>query len=259
MDLYSESEGAGEPIVVLHGLMGSCENWRSVRAALADRYRVVCVDLPNQGRSPHVARMDLRSMGNDVFETLHAQGIDGRVVVLGHSLGGKVAMQMASDTADRIRGLVVVDISPRAMHPVHLFVLRACQQLDLAGAKRRADLDAALASFIPVHETRDFLLKNVVRNAEGKFVWRVPLQYLIDNYRTVSDAVPLLAPYAGPSLFVAGETSPFRLRDDEALIRDGFPAARFVTISGAGHLVHTDQPQAFMAEVRAFFENLDTR
>ena len=146
MDLYSESEGVGETVVILHGLMGSCENWRSVRAALADRYRVVCVDLPNHGRSPHAARTDLRSMGDDVFETLHAQGIDGRVLVIGHSMGGKVAMQMAADYADRIRGLVVVDISPRAMHPVHLFVLRACQQLDLTAATRRSDYQSYINS-----------------------------------------------------------------------------------------------------------------
>ena len=251
MKLHSESSGAGEPVVILHGLMGSCENWRGVRAALADRYRVVCLDLPNHGRSPHVARFDLRSIGDDVAETLDAAGV-GQAVVIGHSLGGKVAMQMASDHAERLRGLVVVDISPRAIQPAHLFVLRACLQLDLASAKRRSELDAALAQLIPQPETRDFLLKNVVRGKDGQFVWRVPLQYLIDNYRAVSDAPPLVAPYAGPALFVAGETSPFRLRADEALVRGWFPAVRFVTIPGAGHLVHADQPERFEAQMRTF-------
>ncbi len=251
MILHSESAGAGEPVVILHGLMGACENWRGVRAALADRYRVVCLDLPNHGRSPQAERFDLRTIGDDVVETLDAAGV-GQAAVIGHSLGGKVAMQMASDHAERLRGLVVVDISPRAIQPVHLFVLRACQQLDLASARRRSELDAALAQFIPQPETRDFLLKNVVRGKDGSFVWRVPLRHLIDNYRAVSDAPPLVAPYAGPTLFVAGETSPFRLLADEALIRGWFPAARFVTIPGAGHLVHADQPEAFVAEVRAF-------
>ena len=259
MKLHSESEGAGDPVVILHGLMGSCENWRDVGAALADRCRcrVVCLDLPNHGHSPHAPHVDLRSMGDDVIETLRTLGIDEPVFVIGHSLGGKVAMQMASDHADRMRGLVVVDISPRAIQPVHLFVLRACQQVALAAATRRSELDAALAQFIPLQVTRDFLLKNIVRDAEGRFVWRVPLQYLIDNYRAVSDAPPLLAPYAGPALFVVGETSPFRLRDDEALIRGWFPAARIVTIPGAGHLVHTDQPEAFVAAVRAFLRGCD--
>jgi esterase len=254
MKLYAESEGDGEPVVILHGLMGSCENWRSVRAALAGRYRVICLDLPNHGRSPQAPRTDLGSMGDDVVDTLHALGVQGRAFVVGHSLGGKVAMQLASDRPERVRGLVVVDISPRAIQPVHLFVLRACQQLDLAAAARRSDLDAALAQYVPQAETREFLLKNVARDAAGAFAWRVPLQYLIDNYRAVSDAPPLLAPYAGPALFVAGETSPFRLRNDEELVRGWFPAARFVTVAGAGHLVHTDRPEAFLAEVRSFLE-----
>ena len=255
MKLHHESSGDGEPVVILHGLMGACENWRGVRAALADRYRVVCLDLPNHGRSPHAARFDLRSVGDDVIETLNALEV-GPAVVVGHSLGGKVAMQMASDHAERLRGLVVVDISPRAIQPVHLFVLRACQQLDLAAAARRSELDAALAQFIPQSETRDFLLKNVVRDKDGHFVWRVPLQYLIDNYRAVSDAPPLVAPFAGPTLFVAGATSPFRLMADEALIRGWFPAVRFVTIPGAGHLVHTDQPEAFVSQVREFLDEI---
>ena len=256
MILHSESQGTGAPVVILHGLMGSCENWRGVRAVLADRCRVICLDLPNHGRSAQAAFFDLRSMGDDVTETLDALGVVGQAVVMGHSLGGKVAMQMASDHADRLRGLVVVDISPRAIQPVHLFVLRACEQLDLAAAKRRGELDAALARFVPQRATRDFLLKNVVRDKDGRFVWRVPLPFLIDNYRAVSDAPPLVAPYAGPALFVAGEASPFRLMADEALVRGWFPAARFVTVAGAGHLVHADQPEAFVAQVRAFLGEL---
>ncbi|HQA39054.1 MAG TPA: alpha/beta fold hydrolase, partial [Kiritimatiellia bacterium] len=114
MILHAESEGRGDAVVVLHGLMGSCENWRGVRAALADRFRMVCLDLPNHGRSPSAARFDLRSIGDDVAQTMSALDVD-RAVVLGHSLGGKVAMQMASDHRDRLNGVVVVDISPRAI------------------------------------------------------------------------------------------------------------------------------------------------
>jgi esterase len=256
MRLHSESVGAGEPVVILHGLMGSCENWRGVRAALADRYRVICLDLPNHGRSPQTEHVDLRSIGDDVVETLRSLDVSGRVTVIGHSLGGKVAMQMASDHGERLRALIVVDISPRAIQPVQLFVLRACQQIDLAAATRRGELDRALAQFIPQPATRDFLLKNVVRDEAGRFVWRVPLQLLIDNYRVVSDAPPLVAPYLGPTLFVAGGASPFRLLNDAGLIRGWFPATRFVTVPGAGHLVHTDQPEAFVSEVRTFLESV---
>ena len=168
MILHGESAGAGEPVVIVHGLMGSCENWRAVRAALSPFYRVVCLDLPNHGRSPHAARVTLESMAGDVAETLRAGGVAVPYVVVGHSLGGKVAMRLAADRPAEVRGLAVVDMSPRAMQPVHLFVLRACQQLDLAGATRRDALDAALAAFLPQRETRDFLLKNVVRDEAGR-------------------------------------------------------------------------------------------
>ena len=254
MILHSICEGNSEKTaVILHGLMGSSENWRTVQAALSATCRVICLDLPNHGKSPHAVRFDLRTIGDDVVETLDALGV-GPAVMVGHSLGGKVAMQMASDHADRLRGLAAVDISPRAIPPVHLFILRACAQLDVAAAARRSDLDGALARYVPQQATRDFVLKNIVRDGEGRFAWRVPLQHLIANYKVVSDAPPLVAPYEGPALFIAGEASPFRLSEDEGLIRGWFPAARFVSIAGAGHLVHADQPEAFIAALGAFLE-----
>ena len=252
MMLHHISAGEGEGfVIILHGLMGSSANWRAVQSALSATHRVICLDLPNHGASPHVARFDLRSLAEDVVETMGALGID-RAVIIGHSLGGKVAMQMTGEFPDRVRGLVVVDITPRAFQPVHLFVLRACQQLNLSGVARRADLDAALAQSIPQAETRDFLLKNVVRDADGAFVWRVPLHYLIDNYQTVSDAVAMPVPYGGPALFVAGELSPFHVERDAAQIQGWFPSMRLVTVSCAGHLVHTENPEAFIREVRQF-------
>ena len=243
----------GTAVVILHGLMGSSDNWRSVQGALSAARRVWCVDLPNHGRSPQAARFDVRSLAEDVAETLDAHGV-GQAVLLGHSLGGKVAMQVAGAFPGRARGLVVVDITPRAFPPAHLFVLRACQQLRLEGVTRRDDLDAALAASVPQAETRAFLLKNVARQADNTFAWRVPLQHLIDNYRAVSDALPTAAPYEGPALFVAGEASPFRVGRDEAFIRERFPAMRLVTIPRAGHLVHADQPEAFVREVLRFLE-----
>ena len=254
MFLHHTCAGKGEGcVVILHGLMGSSANWRAVQSALSATHRVICLDLPNHGASPHVARFDLRSLAEDAVETMDALGV-GRAVIIGHSLGGKVAMQMAGEFPERVRGLVVVDITPRAFQPVHLFVLRACQQLPLEGVTRRADLDAALAQSIPQAETRDFLLKNVVRDADGAFVWRVPLHYLIDNYQSVSDAVSMTAPYRGPALFVAGGDSPFHVERDADLIGGWFPSVRLVTIPGAGHLVHADQPDAFIRVTRQFLE-----
>ncbi len=251
MRLHYESEGQGAAVVILHGLMGSCENWRLIRSALAPSFQVICMDLPNHGRSYHTNRFDLHTISADVLETLDAIGVDEAVVV-GHSLGGKAAMQLATDHARRVRGVVVVDISPRAIQPLHLFALRACERLDLAAATRRSELDAELAQYLPQAETRGFLLKNVTRNGDGHFQWRVPLRYLIGNYRIVSDAPPLTMPYHGAALFIAGERSPFKMMDDQAVINRWFTQAQFALIPAAGHLVHIDQPQVFLAILRSF-------
>jgi len=249
----TESGNSEKAIVILHGLMGSSANWQGIQGILSTTHRVICLDLPNHGKSPHIARFDLRSLAEDVSETMDALGAP-RAVVIGHSLGGKVAMQMAGGEGGRVRGLIAVDISPRAFPPVHLFALRACQELKVGEVRRRKDLDAALAQFIPSQEMRDFLLMNVMRQKGGAFGWRVPLQYLIDNYQTVSDAVQMDAPYTGRALFVGGGDSPFHIERDTALIRRLFLSMRIVTIPGAGHLVHTNRPDAFIREVRRFLE-----
>jgi esterase len=269
MLLHSISLGDSEKtIIILHGLMGSSGNWRTVQETLSETHRVICLDLPNHGRSPHAAMFTLQSLAQDVSETMDALGAP-QAVIIGHSLGGKVAMRMCSGEpvarqtarsaaattgAGRVRGLVVVDMTPRAFQPMHLFTLRACQQLDLRRGRSRGALDPALAQSIPLKETRDSLLQNVVRQADGSFAWRMPLHYLIDNYRVVSDAVHLTEPYRGPTLFVAGEGSPFRVERDAEMMGGWFPAMRLVTIPGGGHLVHTDQPDAFIRTVRQFLE-----
>jgi esterase len=259
MILNSKSEGVGDKtLVVLHGLMGSMDNWRTVQLALAAHVRVVCLDLANHGKSPHVATFNLRSLAVDVCETLDALGIE-RAVLLGHSLGGKVAMLMASEWPERVQGLVIVDIMPGPFVPAHLFVLRACQRLELGHATTRAQLDAALAENVLQPETRAFLLKNVARDENGKFFWRVPLDYLIANYAAVSDAVQMEKRYEGPVLVVAGGKSPFKVMRHEAAMREHFPALEFIIFADAGHLVHMEETQRFAETVTSFLERIKSK
>jgi esterase len=256
MILNSKSEGVGaKTLVVLHGLMGSMDNWRTVQLALAAHCRVVCLDLANHGKSPHVEGFTLASLAIDVCETLDALGIE-RAVLMGHSLGGKVAMLMASEWPERVQGLVIVDIMPGAFAPAHLFVLRACQRLELDRATTRAQLDAALAENVLQPETRAFLLKNVARDENGKFFWRVPLDYLIANYAVVSDAVPMEKRYECPVLVVAGGKSPFKVMRHEAAMREHFPALEFIVFPDAGHLVHMEETQSFAETVTVFLEGI---
>jgi esterase len=254
MKLNSKSEGVGpRTLVVLHGLMGSMDNWRTIQLALSSNYRVICLDLANHGKSPHAASFTLQSMAMDVCETLDDLGIE-RVFVMGHSLGGKVAMLMASEWPERVQGLVIVDITPGALAPDHLFVLRACQSLDLGQATSRAQLDAALAQNILQPETRAFLLKNVVRDEAGRFSWRVPLDYLIANYEAVSDAVLIAQPYLGPVLVVAGGKSPFSVQHHETDMRKHFPNMNLQVFPDAGHLLHIEEPQHFAHVVQTFLD-----
>ena len=252
MILHRKSEGDGEKvIVVLHGLMGSMDNWRTVQLALAAHHRVVCLDLANHGKSPHVAVFTLRSLALDVWETLDALGIE-RAFLMGHSLGGKVAMLMASEWPERVQGLVIVDIMPGAFAPAHLFVLRACQQLELDRATSRKQLDEMLSENVLEPETRAFLLKNVIRDENNAFVWRVPLDFLIANYTAVSDALSIKQPYTGPVLVIAGGKSPFKVSSHETSMRKHFPVMKICLFPEAGHLLHVEQPQQFVEAIEAF-------
>jgi len=250
--LYSKSEGVGaQPLVVLHGLMGSSENWRTIQRALASQTRVICLDFANHGLSPSAPLFTLDTQASDVFETLDSLGVKS-FFLLGHSLGGKVAMLMAAERPERVNGLIVVDVTPDAISPVFLFILRACQSLALGKANTRAELDAALANNVTQPEARAFLLKNVARDEAGRFFWRVPLDHLIFNYPAISSALELKHPYSGPLMMMAGGKSPFHVMQQETALRRLFPQIAFEVFPEAGHLLHSEEPQRFIEVVSGF-------
>jgi esterase len=253
MILHARIEGDGQKktLVVLHGLMGSSENWRTIQRALASEIRVICLDFANHGRSPSAPFFTLDTLASDVFETLDSLGVTS-FFLLGHSLGGKVAMLMASARPERISGLIVVDVTPDAISPAHLFVLKACKSLGLEKATTRAELDAELAKYVVHPESRAFLLKNVTRDDAGRFFWRIPLDYLIANYAAVSEALHLKMPYQGPMLMIAGGKSPFHVMQQEDALRQLFPKITFEVFAGAGHLLHSEEPQRFIEVVTKF-------
>ncbi len=251
MKLHYNEYGSGVPLIILHGLLGSSGNWRVISKSLSDICRVIAMDLPNHGGSPHVADADLGIACDSVVETMRAAGIK-RAYILGHSMGGKIAMQLSSDYPEIMEGLIVADMLPKAIPPAHLFILRACEQLDLSEATRRSELDEALSRSIPQFETRAFILKNIQRNEDNNFCWQINLQNIISNYKIVSDAPKLLMPYEGRTLFLGGENSPYRIASQKTLIHSWFPNAQIETIKNAGHLLHTDQPEAFSAAIRDF-------
>lgn len=251
MKLHYKESGSGTPLVILHGLLGSGENWRAIVKVLSAFYRVITIDLPNHGRSPHIPDADLEVTGNCIVETMRCAGID-RAYLLGHSMGGKIAMQLSSDYPEIVEGLIVADMLPSAIPPAHLFILRACEQLDLSAATCRSELDEALALSIPQFGTRAFILKNVRRNKENQFYWQINLKNIIKNYNVASDALPLRMPYNGKTLFIGGGCSPYNIAAQETVIHHWFPNAQIEIIQNAGHLLHTDQPRQFSTLLHEF-------
>lgn len=250
MDLHFREYGSGPPLVVLHGLLGSADNWATVARGLAEHFRVLVPDQRNHGRSPHSAELDYDSLTADLLEFVRAQGLI-RAHVLGHSMGGKAAMQFALAHPSRVSRLVVVDIAPRRMSPPTA-ALRALLALDVASCPRRSDADSALAPAVPGRGMRRFLLKNLERRAEGGFRWRADLPVIVDQAPALAAAPALDGVVTTPALFVRGERSRYIRDEDVSAIRRPFPNARFVTIPGTGHWVHAEAPEAFLRVVIEF-------
>jgi esterase len=252
MELHTRVAGDGPPLVLLHGLFGSNENLGGIARALSDRFTVYGMDLRNHGRSPHADSMDYVDMAADVRDTLDAHGLDA-ATVLGHSLGGKTAMELALSAPERVSGLVAVDIAPIAYDRRHDQELEALHELDLSAVRSRGDADAALADPIPNPAIRQFLLKNLSRTDNG-FTWRIPLETIHAEYAKIAAAPPSAGPYDGPTLFIRGGNSDYLPEEAETTIHERFPQARIETIPDAAHWVHVDAPEAFLDLLNDFLD-----
>ena len=245
MQLHFKATGSGPAVVLLHGLFGSLENWHPVAQRLAGRFQVYALDQRNHGQSPHSADMNFPLMAEDLNEFLVSQGIP-RAVVIGHSMGGKTAMQFALQFPGKVEKLLVEDIGPRAYRQSHDRIFAALLALDLAAFTARPEIEHALAPEIPSLLLRRFLLKNLGRDGDGKFFWKINLHGLAENYPRLVEPVSHAVPFEKPTLFIRGGKSDYLTADDERLIRQLFPQAVIKTIADAGHWIHADQLEAFL-------------
>jgi esterase len=252
LELSANEFGSGPPVAILHGLFGSGRNWRSVAQHLAAGHRVLTFDLRNHGASPWADEMSYGDMVEDLRASFRARGIE-RATLVGHSMGGKVAMLMALLHPDEVDRLVIVDIVPAANPPNLLAYIRAMRAADLHGVKRRAEVDVALAAAVPDPAERAFLLQNLVVD-ENAARWRLNLEAIERSFPQILGFpdLPAGTAYPGPALFVAGARSNYVQPEHEPGIRRLFPRARIVRIEGAGHWVHAEQPQAFLHTVGRF-------
>jgi esterase len=251
MRLHFQSYGQGEPLLILHGLFGSLENWRSISQHLAAYYHVFALDQRNHGRSPHSLEMDYRLMAGDVDEFLKAHALPN-AHVLGHSMGGRTAMQFALSYPKSVRKLIVADIAPGETEPHHEYIFKALLALRLDEFQSRTEIEAALAPSIPDVALRRFLLKNLKRDASGHFYWQIGLGEIHGNYSRLGEAIGGARPFERPALFIRGERSDYLTPQDMHEIRKLFPQAALHTIPDAGHLLHVEKAEGFLDAVRKF-------
>jgi esterase len=253
MELNYYSCGEGAPLIILHGLFGGSDNWQTLSKQFKEHFQIFAVDLRNHGNSPHSDAFDYPAMAEDLREFLEKHALTD-ALILGHSMGGKVAMQFATSNPERVRKLVVADIAPKDYPPHHEPILKAMLKLDLRKFAERAGIDAALAPDIPSAGLRQFLMKSVARSEEGGFKWKIHLRAIHDNYAKIAAAPALGHPFLKPTLFLRGEKSDYILPEDESTIRRFFPAAELKTIAGAGHWLHAEKPQEFFEITRDFLK-----
>lgn len=251
MRLHYQVLGDGFPLLVLHGFLGSSDNWRSASKRLVNCFKVFSLDLRNHGASPHSETMDYAVMSQDLIEFMDEHKLPS-AFLLGHSMGGKVAMQCALNFPNRVKKLIVVDIAPTAYEPSHRPILNAALSLDLKTYKSFGEVDDALAAVIPPVAIRQLLLKNVKRDADGHLTWKIHLDAIARNYDKLTTAIVAGQKFHHPTCFIRGGQSNYIRENDLPTIREIFPQAEIKTIPDAGHWVHVDAAEEFSKVVAGF-------
>lgn len=256
MRLKFNVSGAGRDLILLHGLFGSASNLGGLARDLLANYRVWSPDLRNHGSSGHSSQMGYRQMATDVLELMDGQSI-ARAAVLGHSMGGKVAMLMALTAAERVAGLAVLDIAPVEYLHDHKGLIKAMLGLDLPSPGSRAELDRRLEKSIPDRATRTFLLQNLRRTA-ASYQWRLNLPVLLDASAVIQgfpDDLPNNR-YLGPTVFIHGLDSDYVVPGYHPIIHELFSNVEIVSLAEAGHWLHVEQPEQVLDSVHAWLNQL---
>ena len=245
-------ENHAKHVVIIHGLFGSGDNWHGVAQELSSEYSVLLPDLPNHGQSPHTDDMLYPVIVEALVETLDEYGVE-RAVLMGHSMGGKVAMKFALDHPDRVAGLVVVDIAPRTYPGYHREIIQTMRSVPVATLGTRNEADQYLARGIADRGVRAFLMKNLVRSENGQgYAWRLNLPVIEAQYSALSSWPGGAGAYSGPVLFVAGGKSPYMADFTLGEVAELFPEAEIETIADVGHWVHAEARDRFLPLVTGF-------
>lgn len=259
--LHYQEIGDGAPLIILHGLFGSGDNWRSIARQLGDQARVFAVDMPNHGNSPHTDDMSYPAMADAVYELIVALDL-GSAFVLGHSMGGKAGMALALAHPNAVRGLIVADIAPKSYPQRHHEIIAAMKEVAAATPSSRGEAEEILAKRIPSKSVRAFLLKSLrkrdggnasqSREADAGYHWALNIDGISECYAGLTSWPDIDGAYDGPSLFIAGGTSDYVDPEDITDIQRLFPHAVLESIDEAGHWLHVEQRRTFTDLVRGF-------
>ena len=266
MDLFFRKFGSGPPLIILHGLYGSSDNWITIGKALAERFTVYLVDQRNHGNSPHSDDHNYDLMKQDLLEFTIQHNLN-KINLIGHSMGGKTVMSFAGDYPDRVASMVIIDIGPGSYLTVEKSGMRTIEHRQIIQGMLavrpeeitdREEAENRLAPFVDSERARQFLLKNLVRAKDGSYRWRVNVRALEKDIDKIMDGLPLddLNNHPGisgfPVLFIRGEKSPYIPDKDIPSIQKMFPASHVVTIPDAGHWLHVEQPALLIKTLKYF-------
>jgi len=253
ISLFYRETGEGPPLLILHGVFGSGDNWLTVSKNFSPFFNVFLLDQRNHGRSPQTEEFGYDLMVQDVKDFADQHNLKA-FYLIGHSMGGKVAMKFAAIYPERILKLVIVDIAPRFYSPHHQDIVAGLESVNLGQMTSRNEADQAMAAFIPELDVRQFLLKNLYRTDEGRFAWRINLNVLAKAVNSIGEALDPTAIIQIQTLFIKGANSRYISEQDKLDIKHQFPNSKLLEIAGAGHWVQAERPEEFSKEVINFLK-----
>lgn len=249
--LHVKIVGEGAPLIVLHGFFGTGDNWLSLAKNWGESRKVFLVDIRNHGRSFHAAIHDYPSMTDDLLRLMDHYGLEN-AEVLGHSMGGKLAMYFALNYPEKVNKLIVVDIAPKRYRRGHDDIIEALNELPISEMSSRKEAEAFLMDRLSDPGVVLFLMKNLTRNSDNGFVWKMNLSTLTSQYHNILVEIESEHNYNKDSLFIKGGNSRYIKPEDEEMIKALFPKSRMIEIQDAGHWVHSEQSEAFNTAVTEF-------
>jgi len=242
--LHSKILGSGQPFLILHGFLGMSDNWKTLGNKYAEDFEVHLIDQRNHGRSFHSNEFSYSLMVSDLKNYIDHHQLE-KCILLGHSMGGKTAMQFALSFPKIIDKLIIADIAPKTYPPHHQYILKALSEIDFTVQKSRKEIEAVLNNYIPETGVIQFLMKNIYRKEKTELAYRFNLSVLLKKYHEVVTSFQSTNIFSKPTLFLKGSNSSYITSDDLVTIKRNFSNAHIAEISNSGHWLHAEQPHEF--------------